>query len=74
MDQVIHPVERILVLVAPEQAPDELLQLLSSISGAIIESEERTTQFEYGDEQQLDTVLNETFRKVIERELNVTEV
>lgn len=74
MDQLIHPIERILVLVAPEQASDELLQLLSSISGAIIESDEQTTQFEYGDEEQVNTVLNETFRKVIERELNASEM
>ncbi|WP_214851450.1 BglG family transcription antiterminator [Exiguobacterium sp. s193] len=73
MDQLFHPIERILVLVAPEQASDELLQLLSSISGAIIESDERTTQFEYGDEAQVKIVLNETFRKVIERELNASE-
>ncbi len=73
MDQVIQPVERILVLAAPEKASDQLLHLLSSISGAIIENDEQTHQFEYGDAKQLDRILNRTFRKVIERELNVEE-
>ena len=73
MDQVIQPVERILVLAAPEKASDQLLHLLSSISGAIIENDEQTHQFEYGDAKQLDRILNRTFRKVIERELDVEE-
>lgn len=73
MDQVIQPVERILVLAAPEKASDQLLHLLSSISGAIIENDEQTHQFEYGDAKQLERILNRTFRKVIERELNIEE-
>ncbi|WP_026828145.1 BglG family transcription antiterminator [Exiguobacterium artemiae] len=73
MDQAIQPVERILVLAAPEEATDQLLQLLSSISGAIIENDAQTHQFEYGDVHQLEQVLNRTFRKVIERELETIE-
>ncbi|WP_449403411.1 PTS sugar transporter subunit IIA [Exiguobacterium artemiae] len=73
MDQLIQPVERILVLAAPEEATDQLLQLLSSISGAIIENDEQTHQFEYGDVHQLQQILNRTFRKVIERELEAVE-
>ncbi|QNR21316.1 BglG family transcription antiterminator [Exiguobacterium sp. Helios] len=73
MDQAIQPVERILVLAAPEEATDQLLQLLSSISGAIIENDVQTHQFEYGDVHQLRQILNRTFRKVIERELQTVE-
>ena len=72
MDQQQQRVERLLVLVAPEETSNELLELLSSISAAIIDSPEQMDQFEFGREETIRLVLNQTFRAVIERQLGQT--
>ncbi|WP_114570911.1 BglG family transcription antiterminator [Exiguobacterium flavidum] len=69
MDQSEQSVERLLVLIAPEEAPDAALMLLSAISGAIIESPVQTSIFENGDLDEIRRVVNESFRLLIEREI-----
>ncbi len=72
MDQQLQSVERLLVLVAPEETSNELLELLSSISAAIIESPEQMDQFEFGEEHAIRLLLNRTFRTVIDQFLGNT--
>ncbi|MCY1690826.1 PTS sugar transporter subunit IIA [Exiguobacterium sp. SL14] len=70
MDQQLQSVERSLVLVAlMEETSNELLELLSSISAAIIESPEQMDQFEFGEEPMIRSLLNQTFRTVIDQVL-----